>query len=259
MSIAFLLAATLAFGATGPRADTTAAGAMERAAPDDRAAACAALAAAPADVAADVRATVRLHGGVVRWLPEAGPVRVWVQPRPATLAGPLLPAREWARAVLDGAATWHAIVPELAFAAAPDSAGADVRVVWGALTEAGHASGAAGTLATAVGRGGAARPAGRTVLRARPDGRADGATVRFALGGAEAPDTPDAVRLLARHEFGHVLGLGHHAAPRSVMAPVVGATTLAAGDRAALRVLYALPPGAACDAAAGAPRPPAAP
>jgi predicted Zn-dependent protease len=51
---------------------------------------------------------------------------------------------------------------------------------------------------------------------------------------------------VVRHEFGHVLGLAHHAAPGSVMAPVVRATRLAPGDRDALRLLYRLPPGARC-------------
>ena len=79
------------------------------------------------------------------------------------------------------------------------------------------------------------------------DGRALGAHVRlavFAPGGERY--SIDDVRAVARHELGHALGLAHHAAPTSVMAPLVRAEQLTDEDRATLRALYALPIGARC-------------
>ena len=66
---------------------------------------------------------------------------------------------------------------------------------------------------------------------------------------AEVPDSElRDVRVVARHEMGHVLGLAHHAAPTSVMAALVSAERIGEGDRAVLRALYALPAGAPCTA-----------
>jgi len=66
----------------------------------------------------------------------------------------------------------------------------------------------------------------------------------FAPGGVRY--SVEDVRAVARHELGHALGLAHHAAPTSVMAPLVRAERLTDEDRATLRALYALPIGARC-------------
>ena len=212
---------------------------------DSGAAACAALARAAVEapeVAADVRATLALHGAVVRWHSTAEPIRVWVQPRPVASASWEHPSPEWRDAVLDAAGSWDGVVPGVVFAPARDSASADVLVTWdGGLGLAGGES-----------PGMSWRTAGRTMLAAER-GRARRAHVRLAV---SAPDgerygVGDA-RAVARHEFGHVLGLAHHAARRSVMAPFVRVERLAPGDRAALRLLYALPAGAHCPPASPA-------
>ena len=215
--------------------------------PADSGAGCAALARATAEapsVAADVRATLALHGAVVRWSPADGPVRVWVQPRPVSSVNWEHPDPEWRDAVLGAAGSWRGVVPGLAYAPAADSATAHVVVTWdGGLGLAGDDA-----------PGMSWRTAGRTLL-ASDGGRARRAHVRLALVAPTGePYGVGDVRAVARHEFGHVLGLAHHAARRSVMAPLVRVERLADSDRAALRLLYALPTGARCEpprAAAG--------
>lgn len=188
-------------------------------------------------LAADVQATLAQHGAVVRWEPAGGPIRVWVQPRPASTVDWDHPASEWRGAVLSAAASWHRIVPGLEFRPARDSASADVRVTWAAPS----------SLAAPRGDELAAGTVGRTALHDER-GRARAAYVRLAFAdpGGSLYSVSD-VRAVARHEFGHVLGLAHHRAPNSAMAPVVRVHRLHAGDRDALRLLYALPAGARCN------------
>jgi hypothetical protein len=210
--------------------------------------ACPALARAAVEqptVAADVRTALALHGAAVRWEPAAGPVRLWVQPRAplATMARDDGSA-ERRGMVLSAAAAWRGIVPGLAFRPVADSADAQVVVTWAGALDA--------TTDAMAGLSWGA--AGRTALADR-DGRAAAAHIRLALfaPSGEAYAAED-VRAVARHELGHALGLAHHAASTSVMAPLVRAARLHAGDRAALRLLYALPAGARCDAGQGAAR-----
>ena len=189
-------------------------------------------------VAEDVHAAVSAHGMVVRWDPAAGPIRVWVQPKRSQADWDSSPSA-WRDAVLDAARSWRGIVPGLELQPARDSAAADVVVTWvDAHSLAGDPS-----------LGLASGTAGRTAL-SDLGGRATAAHVRLAVTSSDGvPLEVIDVRAVARHEFGHVLGLAHHAAVKSVMAARVLTERLHAGDLAALRLLYALPIGARCEGA----------
>ena len=130
------------------------------------------------------------------------------------------------------------------FAFEPDSARAAIVVTWAHDLESEPASGEL-----------AFRTAGRTTLVPDDAGRAQLAHVRLAVfaPGAIRYSVED-VRAVARHELGHALGLAHHRAPSSVMAPLVRAERLSDEDRSTVRALYSLPIGARCVARVDAPR-----
>ena len=54
---------------------------------------------------------------------------------------------------------------------------------------------------------------------------------------------PAAVRAIALHEVGHLIGLDHTADPSNIMTPRIRVRELSAADRATAQLLYMLPPG----------------
>ena len=164
------------------------------------------------------------HGILYRW-PERifTPLRIWVQPA-ATI-------RDWrpeyAQAARDAFSEWSDVGLPVRFLFVVDSVNADVLVTWVDHFEE-------------------AKTIGRTRRDADRYGWLFNAGIVIALHMAEGETLPpDIVRATARHEVGHLLGLPHSPSAEDVMYPTVTVPDLSAGDRATIRLLYTLPPGAA--------------
>ena len=67
--------------------------------------------------------------------------------------------------------------------------------------------------------------------------------VMIATHRAGRPLPAETVHGTARHEVGHILGLGHSPSPTDVMFPESRSTVISRVDRATLHLLYLLPPG----------------
>jgi predicted Zn-dependent protease len=69
-------------------------------------------------------------------------------------------------------------------------------------------------------------------------------TITIALhhNGGEVLDG-SAIKAIALHEVGHLLGLDHTMDTTNIMTPKVRVRALSEADRATLRLLYSLPPG----------------
>ena len=65
------------------------------------------------------------------------------------------------------------------------------------------------------------------------------------------PLDASAVRAIALHEVGHLLGLDHCSDTTNIMTPRVRVRELSEADKATMRLIYALPPGSVKQAMAG--------
>jgi hypothetical protein len=159
---------------------------------------------------------------LARWHDLKGkPLSVWIQP--AADINEFRP--QFALGVRDAFLDWDALRLPVRFAFTPDSAAADVHV-----TFIDHFD----------------EPiSGRTKWSRDDDWWIIGADIILAVhhsSGSALDD--DSMKAMALHEIGHLLGLDHTSDSTSIMAPKVRVRDLSPADRATVRLLYTLPPGA---------------
>lgn len=148
------------------------------------------------------------------------PVAVWISE--GNSLGGWTPA--FTELVQDAFAEWTAAGVPLRFDYVRDSALAEVRVRWTPEL--------------------ADQSDGRIVWIADGDGWVRNADIVLALRARDGSvQSGKAVRAIALHEVGHLLGLEHSPDPVDVMASLVEVDALSARDRATARLLYSLPAG----------------
>lgn len=158
---------------------------------------------------------------LARWPDRRGrPLTIWIQP-----AGGI---DDWTDGYLDSVRDaideWDALELPVRLAFAADSASADVRVTFIDQFEESIS--------------------GRTKWERDDDWWITNADIVLAVHHRDGPALgEDAMRALALHEIGHLLGLDHTQDVTSIMAPRVRVRALSAADRATVRLLYTLPPG----------------
>ena len=88
------------------------------------------------------------------------------------------------------------------------------------------------------------RTTGRTRWVRDQHGWITGAGIELALAQPDGRVLDDAaVRAIARHEIGHLLGLDHTADEMNIMSARIRVSELSEADRATVRLVYKLPPG----------------
>jgi len=158
---------------------------------------------------------------LARWPDRHGvPLTVWVQPRsPVQDFG-----AEYVEAVRSAFQEWGSIHLPIRFSFVDDSADAEVHVNW-----IDHFNEAI---------------SGRTRWARDDDWVITDANIILAIHHNQGEQLDgDAMRAMAMHEIGHLLGLDHTTDSLSIMAPKVRVRQLSDADRATARLIYALPTG----------------
>jgi predicted Zn-dependent protease len=158
---------------------------------------------------------------LVRWADRRGmPLTIWIQPQ-SNIADF---SSAFVQEVRNAFEEWDGVRLPVRFAFVDDSAEAKVHVTW-----INHFS----------------QPiSGRTRWARDDDWSITDANITLAVhhNSGELLDD-DAVRAMALHEIGHLLGLDHTSDSTSVMASRVSVRQLSDADRATIRLIYALPAG----------------
>lgn len=166
-------------------------------------------------------------GNVARWVDRRDdPITVWIQR--ATGLADFWP--DYPELVRDAFYTWSNAGIPLRFLFVNDSASAEVRVRWvDRFTDA---------------------TAGKTYWARDINWWILGADIELSLHSAQGEKYDrQAVRAIALHEVGHLIGLDHSASPDNIMAPRVQTLHLSTTDLRTANLVYRLPPGPARDTA----------
>jgi predicted Zn-dependent protease len=158
---------------------------------------------------------------IARWPDRTShPLRVWIQS--AAQLGDWNPV--YVDQVRDAFSTWEAAGAPVPFTFVVDSNSADVHVTWVDHFEE--------------------QISGKTMWARDDNWWIVDANIAIALHHNRGePLDASAVRAIALHEIGHLLGLDHCADTTNIMTARVRVRDLSSADKATMRLIYALPPG----------------